>query len=81
MVPGNGPRGRSHGTIFFGNEPSTPSPGTKTRDQNQGPKPGTKTRDQNLGAKPEAKTRDQNQGPKFKTEEELHELRIHQRTI
>jgi len=68
MVPGNGPRGRSHGTIFFGNEPSTPSPGTKTRDQNQGPKPGTKTRDQNRELK-------------FKTEEELHELRIHQRTI
>ena len=66
MVPGNGPRGRSHGTIFFGNEPSTPSPGTKTRDQNLGPRP---------------KTRDQNRELKFKTEEELHELRIHQRTI
>ena len=72
MVPGNDPRGRSHGTIFLEMNP---------RLRPQGPKPGTKTWSQNLGPKPGTKTWDQNRELKFKTEEELHELRICQRTI
>ena len=68
MVPGDGVMG----PFFLEMNP---------RLRPQGPKSGTKTRDQNQGPEPGAKTWNQNRELKFKTEEELHELRIRQRTI